>query len=81
MGNTKLDETCIFKIGIKPDSFYVYIGIKIPFFRLLVTIEPSHSLLRFVTTLFDTFSKGLIRFKILEILWKYLLFSPNCPGV
>ena len=28
----------------------VAIGIKIPFFKVLVTIEPGRSLLRFVTT-------------------------------
>ena len=50
MGKTKLDETYIFKINIKWDSFDVGIGIKIPFFRVLVTIEPGRSLLQFVTT-------------------------------
>ena len=30
--------------------FYVTIGVKIPFFRVLVTIESGHSLLQFVTT-------------------------------
>ena len=49
MGKTKLDETYIFKISIC-DSFDVGIGIKIPFFRVLVTIEPGRSLLQFVTT-------------------------------
>ena len=32
------------------DSFGVTIGIKIPFYRVLVTIEPGRSLLQFVTT-------------------------------
>ena len=32
------------------DSFDVAIGIKIPFFRVLVTIEPGRSLLQFLTT-------------------------------
>jgi len=50
MGKTKLDETSIFKISIKCDSFDVAIGIKIPFFRVLVTIQPGRSLLQFVTT-------------------------------
>ena len=47
MGKTELDETYIFKISI---IFYVTIGIKIPFFRVLVTIELGRSLLQFVTT-------------------------------
>ena len=50
MGKTKLDETYIFKPALKCDSFDVAIGIKIPFFRVLVTIEPGRSLLQFVTT-------------------------------
>ena len=41
-------------IYLKPalicDSFDVAIGIKIPFFRVLVTIDPGRSLLQFVTT-------------------------------
>ena len=50
MGKTKLDETYIFKISIKCNSFDVAIDIKIQFFRVLVTIEPGRSLLQFVTT-------------------------------
>ena len=38
------------KSALKCDSFDVCIGIKIPFFRVLVTIEPGRSLLQFVTT-------------------------------
>ena len=38
------------KPALKCDSFDVAIGIKILFFRVLVTIEPGHSLLQFVTT-------------------------------
>ena len=38
------------KSALKCDSFDVAIGIKILFFRVLVTIEPSCSLLQFVTT-------------------------------
>ena len=38
------------KSGLKCDSFDVAIGIKIRFFRFLVTIEPGRSLLQFVTT-------------------------------
>ena len=38
------------KSALKCDSFDVSIGIKIPFFRVLVTIEPGRSLLQFVTT-------------------------------
>ena len=45
MGKTKLDETHILKLALKCDSFDVAIGIKIPFFRVLVTIEPGRSLL------------------------------------
>jgi len=50
MSKTKLDETYIFKISIKLIFFNVTIGIKIPFFRVPVTIEPGRSLLQFVTT-------------------------------
>ena len=38
------------KSALKCDSFDVNIGIKIPFFRVSVTIEPGRSLLQFVTT-------------------------------
>ena len=38
------------KSALKCDSFDVGIGIKISFFRVLVTIEPGRSLLQFVTT-------------------------------
>ena len=38
------------KSALKCDSFDVAIAIKIPFFRVLVTIEPGHSLLQLVTT-------------------------------
>ena len=38
------------KSALKCDPFDVGIGIKIPFFRVLVTIEPGRSLLQFVTT-------------------------------
>ena len=38
------------KSALKCDSFGVTIGIKIPFFRVLVTIELGCSLLQFVTT-------------------------------
>ena len=37
------------KSKLKCDSFGVTIGIKIPFCRVLVTIEPDRSLLQFVT--------------------------------
>jgi len=33
------------KLVLKCDFFYVTIGIKIPFFRVLVTIKPGRSLL------------------------------------
>ena len=38
------------KSALKCDSFDETIGIKIPFFRVSVTIEPGRSLLQFVTT-------------------------------
>ena len=50
MHKTNLDETYIFKIGLKCDSLDVTIGIKIPFFRVSVTIEQGRSLPQFVTT-------------------------------
>ena len=50
MVKTNLDETYIFKSALKCDSFDVTIGIKIPFFRVSVTIEPGRSFLQFVTT-------------------------------
>ena len=50
MGKTKLDETYNLKPALKCDSFDIAIGIKIPFFRVLVIIEPGRSLLQFVTT-------------------------------
>ena len=37
------------KSALKCDSFDVAIGLKIPFFRVLVTIEPGCSLLQLVT--------------------------------
>ena len=47
---TKLDETYIFKSVLQCDSFDVTSGVKIPFFRVSVTIEPGRSLLQFVFT-------------------------------
>ena len=38
------------KSALKCDSFDVAIGIKIPFFRVSITIETGRSLLQFVTT-------------------------------
>ena len=38
------------KSALKCNYFDLAIGIKISFFRVLVTIEPGHSLLQFVTT-------------------------------
>ena len=38
------------KSALKCDSFDAAIDIKIPFFRVLVPIEPDRSLLQFVTT-------------------------------
>ena len=39
-----------FKSALNCNSFGVATGIKIPFFRDLVTIKPDRSLLQFVTT-------------------------------
>ena len=49
MGKTKFDETYIFKISIKLRFFLCSYCIKIPSFRVSVTIEPGRSLLLFVT--------------------------------
>ena len=38
------------KSALKCDSFDVAIGIKMQFFRVLVTIEPGRSLLQLITT-------------------------------
>ena len=46
MSKIKLDETFIFRLTIKIRFFYISVGIKIPFFRVTVTIEPGRSLLR-----------------------------------
>ena len=48
------------KSALKCDSFDLAIGIKIPFFRVLVTIERGRSLLQFVTTncLITPYMKG-----------------------
>ena len=62
------------KSALKCNSFDVAIGIKIPFFRVLITIEPGRSLQQFVTTnclimalvvLFETF------------FWKWFLVQKN----
>ena len=50
IGKTEFDETYIFKISTNIRFFYVSISMKILFFRLSFTLEPGHSLLRFVTT-------------------------------
>ena len=50
MSKTKFDETFVFKISIKPNSFNIYVGIKIRFldFRLLLSRVAPY--LQFVTT-------------------------------
>ena len=51
------------KSALKCDSFDVGIGIKILFFRVLVTIEPGRSLLPFVTTnclIIDQFNSQIL---------------------
>jgi len=50
IGITDLDELIYLKSALKCDSCDVTIGIKIPFLRVSVTIEPGRSLLQFVTT-------------------------------
>ena len=50
MTKTKFDETYIFEISIKSDSFDKSFSIEIPFFRVSFTIEPGRSLLQFVST-------------------------------
>ena len=45
MGKTKHDKSYIFDISIKSNSFGAPIGIKTPFLRVSVTIEPVRSLL------------------------------------
>ena len=50
MGRLNLIKLIYLKSALKYDSFEVAIDIKIPFFRVLVTIEPGRSLLQFVTT-------------------------------
>ena len=44
-----VEELIYLKSALKCDSFDVTIGIKIPFFRVSVTIEPGRSLLQFFT--------------------------------
>ena len=69
------------KSTLKCDSFDVAIGIKIPFFRVLVTTEPGRSLLQFVTTnclmmLLLPFNKTCFLFKIISfMLWSNLRFD------
>ena len=53
MGKTRLDKkklSLYLKSALKCDSFDVAIGIKIPLFGILVTIEPGRSLLQFITS-------------------------------
>ena len=50
MSKTNFDETYIFKISIKSNSFDVIISIKILFFRFSSIIELGRSLLQFVIT-------------------------------
>ena len=45
MGRTKLNETYIFKISIKSNSFDISIGIEILLFIVSFSVEPSRSLL------------------------------------
>jgi hypothetical protein len=47
MNVSKLDETYIFKISIKSNSFDASIDIKIPFFRVSASIETSRPILFF----------------------------------
>ena len=49
MGKTKLMKYIYLELAHKWNSFDVTIRLKIPFFRVSVTIKPSHSLLQFVS--------------------------------
>ena len=53
IGITDLDELIYLKSALKCDSFDATIGIKIPFLRVSVTIEPGRSLLVRHHELFD----------------------------
>ena len=53
------------KSALKCDSFDVAIGIKIPFFRVLVTIEPGRSLL--LVRYHELFDHELLSFFILNL--------------
>ena len=60
------------KSVLKCDSFDVAIDIKLQFFRVLVTIEPGHSLLQFVYhELFDFLRRIIMIIKI----WIFLMSS------
>ena len=62
------------KSALKCDSFDVTIGIKIPFFRVLVTIEPGRSLLQFrYHELFDSFNSLFQVFNFSPKTFKWLL--------
>ena len=52
------------KSALKCHSFDVAIDIEIPFYRVLVTIEPGRSLLQFITTncLIEAFTTSTIGF-------------------
>ena len=71
------------KSALKCNCFDVAIGIKIPFFRVLITIEPGRSLLQFVTTnclIFVKMEELLVRFED----HMYLLVGPDAdtsPGI
>ena len=77
MGKTKLDELIYLKSSLKSDSFDVAIGIKIPFFRVLVTIEPGRSLLQFVTTN-CLITKARPFFSFLKYPWVNVQFRSKC---
>ena len=63
------------KLRLKCDSFDVAIGIEIPFFRVLVTIEPGRSLLQFVTTNCLIFSSRILK------IWPWIrIFLIMCFG-
>ena len=65
------------KSALKCNSFDIAIGIKIPFNRVLVTIEPGRSLLQFVTAncLIGMGQKLVIRKELKRDGWEILRIS------
>ena len=68
------------KSALKCDSFDVAIGTQIPFFRVLVSIEPGRSLLQFVTTncLITSLRGVLLLLPVVSLLTLELYDLTNC---